>query len=162
MKIIRFVFYLILNIAISAGSVWLVFTFLTQGSNSPGSQTDSSNSLGQSDNADQNLATVVPDRLIIDSIISHGNIEYERVTILHVSGDELSISGWKLTDSDGNVFVFPPLELYPGSSLTINSRTGIDTVTELFWGTEEPIWESGEMITLTDPAGYPQAMYVIP
>ena len=162
MKIIRFVFYLILNIAISAGSVWLAFTFLTQGNNSAVGQTDSSNGFSQSDSTDQNLATVVPDRLIIDSIISHGNIDYERVTILHVSGDELSISGWKLTDSGGNIFIFPPLELYPGSAITINSRVGNDTVTELFWGAEEPIWESGEMITLTDPAGYPQAMYVIP
>lgn len=155
-------FYLILNVLISAGTVWLVFSFLIGRNDGINRQSGAVIGFNQPINNDQILATVVPDKLIIDSIISSGNIEYERVTLFHVGSTELSISGWKLIDQEGETYTFPTLNLFPGSSITIYSKAGNDTVTDLYWGSEEPIWESGEVITLADPAGFPQAMYVVP
>ena len=162
MKIIRMLFYIILNVLISAGTIWLVYTFLIERNEGINGQSGSVIGFNQPINNDQIPATVVPDKLIVDSIISSGNIEYERVTLIHVGGEDLLISGWKLYDQDGETYIFPSLNLYPGSSITIYSKAGNDSVTDLYWGSEEPIWESGEVITLADPAGYPQAMYVVP
>jgi hypothetical protein len=158
MKTIRILFYIILNILISAGAVWLVFSYLNTGSTSQIDQVET----GEGFVDDVAAATVIPDKLIIDSVVSAGNIEYERVVINHIGGENISLSGWKLMDSDGNEYVFPPIELFSGSSLVVNSRDGKDTVTELYWAMVEPVWEAGETVYLTDPGGYPQAMYIIP
>jgi len=162
MKIFRIVFYIILNILISAGTIWLMFSFLNPGMIDQDIQLDAATGFGQSDNNEEDIATVIPDKLIIESVISAGNLEYERVTINHNSTEKFSLSGWQLVDVDGEAFTFPPIDLYPGGSLTIYSKAGNDTVTELYWGMGNSIWEAGEIVYLTDPAGYPQAMYVIP
>jgi hypothetical protein len=158
MKTIRILFYIILNILISAGTIWLVFSYLNTGN---------TGQIDQADTAEGNIdaeivATVIPDKLMIDSVVSAGDIEYERVVINHIGGENVSLSGWKLKDSDGNEYVFPPIDLFSGSSLIVNSKEGKDTVTELYWAMIEPVWEAGETVYLTDPGGFPQAMYIIP
>ena len=162
MKTLKMLFYIIINILISAGTVWLAFSYLNLSTDNQIDNTGPAMGVSQSSNDGGVIATVIPDKMIIDSVISAGDVNYERVTIIFVSDVEVSLSGWKLEDADGNSFTFPPISLYPGSSLIINSKAGADTVTELFWGSIDPIWETGEVVYLNDPAGYPQAMYVIP
>lgn len=162
MKIIKFLFYLILNIAISAGAVWVMFSYINRGEVESVEPSDESVENVEIASVQNVFATVVPDKLIIESVISAGDISYERVSIQYVSNQEISLSGWELWDANGNTYVFPPLNMYAGSSLTVFSKVGSNSVTELYWGKETAVWETGEILTIVDPAGYPQAMYVIP
>jgi hypothetical protein len=52
--------------------------------------------------------------------------------------------------------------MFQGGAVTIYSRVGTSTVVELYWGEEEPIWESGEQAQLIDPDGVVQAVYTVP
>jgi hypothetical protein len=69
---------------------------------------------------------------------------------------------WRLEDGDGNVFVFPDLTLFKGGAVTIFSKTGVNTVVELYWGATETVWEVGETIALLDPQGEVRATYRVP
>ena len=45
---------------------------------------------------------------------------------------------------------------------TIAGDIGQDTPTDLYWGLEEPIWESGELVTLLDSEDTIQATFEAP
>ena len=61
----------------------------------------------------------------------------------------VSLVGWQLQDQDGNAFTFPALTMFQGGAVTIYTREGISTVVELYWGLDDPIWESGGAGLLT-------------
>jgi hypothetical protein len=101
-------------------------------------------------------------QLAITSVIGAGSLESERARIEHVGDRDLSLEGWRLEDEDGNRYSFPALVLHPGAALSLFSRSGDDSVTELYWDRSEPIWESGEQAILIDPDGDVQAEYTVP
>jgi hypothetical protein len=83
----------------------------------------------------------------------------------HRGEGELSLVGWRIEDEKGNVFIFPQfpqLILYGGGAVNIYSRSGANTVTDLFWGLDKAIWSSGSTITLKDAQGNVRATYTIP
>lgn len=101
-------------------------------------------------------------QLAIASVIGAGNLESERVRLEHVGDRDLSLAGWSLEDEDGNRYSFPALVLHPGGALSLFSRSGDDSVVELYWDRTEPVWESGEQALLIDPDGDVQAEYSVP
>ena len=101
-------------------------------------------------------------QLAISSIIGAGNLDSERVRLEHVGDRDLSLAGWRLEDSDGNRYSFPALVLHPGGAIDLFSRSGDDSVLELFWDRSEAIWSSGEQAALVDPNGVTQVEYVVP
>jgi hypothetical protein len=101
-------------------------------------------------------------QLVITSVIGAGSLESERVRLEHAGDRDLSLEGWRLEDEDGNRYSFPALVLHTGGALSLFSRSGDDSVIELYWDRTEPVWESGEQAVLIDPEGDVQAEYSVP
>ena len=72
--------------------------------------------------------------MVIEKVIGVGVLATERVELLRTGDGELSLAGWRLEDGKGNVYTFPMLTLYKGGAINLNTRTGQDTVVDLFWG----------------------------
>jgi LysM repeat protein len=103
--------------------------------------------------------------VVIDSIIGAGDLDSERVLIKHQGGGELSLVGWRLEDDRGNAFIFPrspELILYQGGAVNIYTKTGVNTVVDLFWGLDAPVWASGSTVILRDAQGNVHDEYVVP
>lgn len=99
----------------------------------------------------------------IARIVGAGDLASERIEIHHIGESQVSMAGWRLRDEDGNVYLFANITVIGDGSFFLFTKAGeSDTVFEKFWGLEEAIWESGEIATLEDPSGNPQATYRVP
>jgi murein DD-endopeptidase MepM/ murein hydrolase activator NlpD len=101
-------------------------------------------------------------RLIINAVISPGDLTAEHVFITRTGDGQLSLAGWQLKDEAGNVFVFPQLELYKDGAVNVWTTSGVNTVVDLYWGLTAPVWGSGEKVTLLDAQGKERATYTVP
>jgi hypothetical protein len=101
-------------------------------------------------------------QVIIDAVIGAGVLENERVLIRRTGDGELSLAGWRLTDNKGNEYIFPQLTLYKDGAINVNTRTGQNTVVDLFWGLTSPIWNSGKIISIYDTQNNLRATYTLP
>ena len=106
----------------------------------------------------------VPIRVVeIESIVGAGDLESERVVIRSVIANELSLAGWQLETQTGLAYAFPQVTLYTlGGAVNVFTKEGSNTVSELHWGLDQPVWKSGEIAILRDPAGEVRATYLIP
>jgi len=106
----------------------------------------------------------IPKRVAeIESVAAVGDLESERVIIRSVVNGELSLAGWLLETQTGLAYTFPQVVIYTkGGALNVFTRAGANTVSELFWGLDQPVWKSGEMVTLRDSLGEVRATYLIP
>lgn len=86
----------------------------------------------------------------------------QEALVLANEGDTLSLAGWRLRDEAGHVFVFPALTLWAGSTVTLHTRAGENTATDLYWGREAPVWQRGERGILEDPSGRSVLEFQIP
>jgi LysM repeat protein len=102
-----------------------------------------------------------PAQAEISAVIDPGSLASEVVILVHKGSGELALQGWKLEDEDGNAYTFPQFTLYTGA-VYIWSKSGANTVAELYWGLNQPAWESGETVSLLDAAGSEHATFVIP
>jgi LysM repeat protein len=100
--------------------------------------------------------------VIINSVIGVGEIATEHVFISRTGGGQLSMAGWQLEDEDGNKFAFPQLNLFEGGAVNVWTTSGAQTVVDLYWGQQNPVWERGEKVTLLDDKGKERATYTIP
>jgi hypothetical protein len=103
--------------------------------------------------------------VIIESVIGAGDLDSERILLKHRGEGELSLVGWRLEDTLGNVFVFPEfpqLTLFSGGAVFVYSKSGTNTVVDLYWGLEQPLWQSGVTITLKDVQGNVRSTYLVP
>jgi LysM repeat protein len=103
--------------------------------------------------------------VIIDSVIGAGDLDTEHVLLKHRGEGELALVGWRLEDDKGNVFIFPQfpqLTLFPGGAVNIDTRSGVNSVVELYWGLSQPVWTSGTTVVLRDAQNNVRANYVVP
>jgi LysM repeat protein len=103
--------------------------------------------------------------VIIDSVIGAGDLDTEHVLLKHRGEGELALVGWRLEDDKGNVFIFPQfpqLTLFPGGAVNIYTRSGVNSVVELYWGLSQPVWTSGTTVVLRDAQNNVRANYVVP
>jgi LysM repeat protein len=100
--------------------------------------------------------------VIINSVIGVGEIATEKVFISRTGSGQLSLAGWRLEDENGNVFIFPQLDLFESGAVNVWTTAGAATVVDLYWGQQNPVWERGEKVTLTDAQGKERAVYTIP
>ena len=49
-----------------------------------------------------------------------------------------------------------------GAGISIHTGPGQDNATDLFWGLEEALWNSGDRVVLYDDAGTVQAEFQVP
>jgi hypothetical protein len=100
--------------------------------------------------------------VFIRKVVGAGDLEMEYVEIYNQSPGPIDLSNWQLTDQDGQSFLFPALILNSEGAIKVYSQKGTNTVIELHWQSDAPIWSSGEMVTLLDDADNRIATYSIP
>ena len=103
--------------------------------------------------------------VVIDSVIGAGDLDSERVLLKHRGEGELSLVGWRLEDTDGNIFIFPQfpqLVLFKGGAVNVYTKAGSNTVVDLYWGLKQPAWKSGDMVILRDAQGNVHTTFTVP
>lgn len=96
----------------------------------------------------------------IRGVAGPGELEEEVVRLLN-SGGVANMAGWTLDDGGDNVYTFPAFTLHNGA-VSVHTKSGSDTVIDLYWGQPEPVWTSGTEITLRDADGAVQSTFLIP
>jgi LysM repeat protein len=103
--------------------------------------------------------------VVIDGVIGPGDLETEKVLLRHRGEGEFSLAGWQLSNQAGDFYEFPQIPeliLYKDGAVYVNTKSGADSVVDLFWGLDEPVWGSGDTVTLRDPQGIARDSYTIP
>ena len=95
-------------------------------------------------------------------VIGAGTLTDERIIIQNNGTKELDLTGWYLTDNQGNSYTFPQLTLFPGVIVQVHTTAGQDTPSDLYWGRAAPVWTSGELAALYDIQNIARAFYRIP
>lgn len=159
----RLLTFLVLNVIVTALTMWVVLGVWSRANPLPGAaiETPPAASGGAQPATPSGVATTAG-TLEINTVVAPGDQQGERVLIRYLGEDELSLAGWQLEDEDGNTFIFPALRMFSGGAVTVHTRAGVNTVLELFWGLDRPVWAAGETVTLRDADGAVQATYIIP
>lgn len=100
--------------------------------------------------------------MAIYTVVGAGVLENEHVVLICTGDGELSLEGWRLVDGEGSVYHFPQLTLYKGGTINLYTRSGEDTVVDLFWGLNSSIWNSGKTVSLYSAQNELRAVYTIP
>jgi hypothetical protein len=108
--------------------------------------------------------TIIGDepRMVVVAVNGAGDLAVERVVLARAGSGELSLAGWRLEDTDNHVYSFPGLVLYPGGTVNVYTKSGQDTVVNLYWGLQVSVWESGEKVTLFDSSGMEHVSFLVP
>ena len=110
-------------------------------------------------------ATVTPPAaeapvVVIVGVSGAGSLAEEAVQLIN-NGGVAAMAGWTIENGEGSVYMFPEFILHRGA-VSVNTRAGADTVIDLFWGLDHPLWKPGTTITLRDAAGAVQSIFTIP
>ncbi len=100
--------------------------------------------------------------LAIGGVLGAGVLEDERVLITYHGQGSLNLEGWQLESPNGKTYVFPALSLEPGGAVQIWTKSGTDTVVDLYWGLNAAVWQPGITVSLRNPQGEVVAQYQIP
>lgn len=174
----RILVYILINIIISAATVLVVLwiwdsthpnprldrdaAFLPNLEDSPSQIEKSAPAEGVEDSATTVAFVTDEIQVAIHAIVGAGNLEVEYVEIHNQSQGSIDMTGWQLTDQDGQIFVFPALILNEGGAIKVLSKKGNNTVIELYWQSEVPIWQPGEIAELLTADGETITTYSIP
>jgi competence protein ComEC len=95
----------------------------------------------------------VPSDLRINHVENAGGLEGEYVLIENRGPHDQDMTGWYLTDADDHTYLFPVgFVLEDGDLVTVWTREGDDTETDLYWGRSSGVWGSSDVATLWDSA----------
>jgi len=98
----------------------------------------------------------------IATIIGAGMADSEMILIRNVGQSPADLTGWQISDEDGNVYTFNALSLPASAAIQLRTSAGKDTVIDLYWGLSAPVWRSGKTATLLDPLGNVRSVYQVP
>jgi LysM repeat protein len=101
-------------------------------------------------------------QVVIEAVIGAGDLATERVNLTVEGGGEIALTVWQLKDSQGHTFTFPLYILHLGGQLSVYTGSGTASVGALYWGLSEPVWASGETVTLLDAQRNVRATYRVP
>ena len=74
----------------------------------------------------------------------------------------MRLTGWTLSDKEGNVYTFPDFSLWGGGAINVHTTSGTNTVTDLYWGQPNAVWNAGDQVTLSDTSGTVIATVTVP
>jgi LysM repeat protein len=117
---------------------------------------------GQGGEGESPVYSMADPQLQIVAVIGVGDLPTERVAIKRIGENQLSMAGWRLQGGDGVEYLFPSLVLYKDASVNLRTTRGVDTVSDLYWGLDEPVWKTGDKVTIWDPQGNLHVEFVIP
>lgn len=85
----------------------------------------------------------------------NNNLNDEYIVYENTGTEPLNLTGWTVTDSDGNTFTFPDgFTLAPGEQVTLYTGSGTNTDSALYWGQASEVWNNGaDMMTVRNAAG---------
>lgn len=163
--------YILLNILISASTTLLVL-MIWNGFNRPAAPNSASDPaislpipsetvLPDCPASSLELPSVDQEVIRVQNVFGNGDVQNEVVELKRSGDGDLCMTGWVLKDEDGNSFTFPNFVLNKNGEVQINSRVGQNETGNFFWGLDQPVWQSGEKITLLDTLGNIRASYVI-
>ena len=95
-------------------------------------------------------------------VVGAGNLDVEYVEIINQGDKPVDLTGWQLVNQREQVFTFPTMILNSNGTIIIYSKSGINTVMELFWQSDSPIWQSGETVWLKNSNSEIITTYSIP
>jgi hypothetical protein len=98
----------------------------------------------------------------IENVFGVGDLATEVVLLKRTGEGELWVTGWRLEDENSHRFVFPELMLNKDGAIKVYSKPGTNSVIELYWGMKEPVWSTGELVSLVDQDGAVIATYRVP
>lgn len=99
----------------------------------------------------------------ITAVSGPGSLDEELVSIANFGDSPVALQGWKIIDSAGREYTFGQVTLFgDGAAIMLHSAVGINGPTDLYWGLDEAVWESGETVALLDETGTMRASFVIP
>jgi len=101
-------------------------------------------------------------KISINGVFGIGQYELERIFVVNQGDSHINLENWSISRGMNETYTFPALILNKDGAVNVNSLIGNDTVIELFWGSSEAIWESGDVVSLTDPNGNVHSTYQIP
>ncbi len=160
----RWLPFLLVNILISTATTLIVLMLWTK--SNPSQQI----TLSPLQNSQGNLTQVSTQAplppldtpvIAISNVFATGNLDNEYVVLERIGSGDLDLTNWKISDQNGNEFIFPSFEFLQGQ-LEIYSRSGVNTPNKLFWGADKAIWNSGETIFVLDSADQKRAEFLIP
>ena len=85
----------------------------------------------------------------ISTVLFPGQLSREVVVLVN-EGDTTDLTGWVLASSSGIAYTFGNVTLLKDSFINLHTTTGADVPTDLFWDRDEPAWESGDRLTLSN------------
>lgn len=98
----------------------------------------------------------------IRAIVGAGDLAMEYVEVVNQGENPANLTGWQLINPSGNTFTFPTLILNSGGAIKVLSKTGTNSVIELFWQSDLPIWQHGDTARLLNADGEVVRTYSIP
>lgn len=99
----------------------------------------------------------------ISDVIGAGELTEEAVQIVNNGARQIALLNWRLSDEDQHTYVFGQVTLFgEGAGILLHTEAGQNGSGDLYWGLEEPIWESGEQVTLIDADDTVQATFIVP
>ncbi len=98
----------------------------------------------------------------ITAVIGPDQLADEAILLTNSGDAPIALQNWTLLDEDGHEYDFGQVTLFAGSDLRINTTSGSNSPTALFWGLNEAIWTSGETVTLQDNSGTTHVTYEVP
>ena len=160
----RLFYYLLLNIFVSACVTSAILFWYDRNYRSVNVSAIQS-AAGSENQPVSAQATMDPQTKIpveIVSVVGAGTLNAELVVVSYKGEDQIDLANWELRDEDRNVFMFPQLILHTDGAVRVHSSAGTNTVIDLYWSADNPIWQSGEEAQLLDPNGNVRARYKVP
>ncbi len=105
--------------------------------------------------------TAADAQLEIVEVKAPGDVTAEAVVIRN-NGRNVTLTGWTLSDLEGNVYTFPERNLFSNGEITLFTGVGQNTAVVMYQGADRAIFgEPGDVVTLRDANGVVQAVYRI-
>ena len=155
--------FLLLNIAISAVTMIIVLVIWQSFHKVPGPQVPESSALPSTTQpALRSQGSYTGDSIEILNVIGPGDLKFEAITLKNTGEAAVDLTGWSLRGSQGKRFTFPTFTVFPNGAFQVFSRSGVKKSLELYWGSTDALWQSGEAVVLYDPADAKRQEFNIP
>jgi hypothetical protein len=102
--------------------------------------------------------TAVNAAVTIVNVLAAGDVTAEGVEIRN-DGALVDLTGWTITDAQGNVFTFDGQLMFTGGQLTVYTRVGENTPVAAFWNRNTAVWSTNDVATLRDEDGVVQSTF---
>lgn len=163
------ILYILLNIIVSALTVTLVLfiwekTHPTDTLLPSPTAINTSNTLGSATTITPSITsgTTTELKLSIEAVFGVGDLSLEYILIRNNDEQPIDLTGWQIVGSKDESYTFPNLRLNHDGAVRLYSKSGTDSVIELYWGAQQALWSSGDELLLLDPAGVTYSTYQIP